>query len=110
MNNILVLFEVDTGAAVIIMSHSSYKQYLPHVKLNSTEIGLQTYTAEHEGTGQSTSPSDIWRVQGNTDVCCRGGRSKPDGLQLVTTHLLGLEEPRGANGQEWSAVLIKDPR
>ena len=46
MNNTLVPFEVDIGAAVNIMSHSSYKQYLPHVKLNSTEIGLQTYTAE----------------------------------------------------------------
>ena len=46
VNNTLVPFEVDTGAAVSIMSHSSYKQYLPHVKLNSTEVGLQTYTAE----------------------------------------------------------------
>ena len=46
LNSTLVPFEVDTGAAVSIMSHSSLKQYLPYVKLNSTEIGLQTYTAE----------------------------------------------------------------
>lgn len=34
------------GAAVTIMSYSLVKQDLPHVKLNSTKIELQTYTAE----------------------------------------------------------------
>ena len=46
LNNELVPFEVDTGAAVTIMSHSSFKQYLPQVKLVNTEVALQTYTAE----------------------------------------------------------------
>ena len=46
LNNELVPFEVDTGATVSIMSHSSFKQYLPQVKLVNTEVALQTYTAE----------------------------------------------------------------
>ena len=46
LNNELVPFEVDTGAAVTIMSHSSFKLYLPLVKLVNIEMALQTYTAE----------------------------------------------------------------
>ena len=46
LNNTLVPFEVDTGVAISIMPDSSFKQYLPYVKLNSTETRLQTYTAE----------------------------------------------------------------
>ena len=45
MNNILVPFEVDTSAAVSIMSQF-IRTIFTSVKLNSTEIGLQTYTAE----------------------------------------------------------------
>ena len=42
LNNIMIVvpFEVDTGAAVTIMSNSLFKQYLPHQKLNSTQIKL----------------------------------------------------------------------
>ena len=46
LNNVLVSFEVDTGVAVTIMSHCSFKQYLPQVHLGNTEVALQTYTAE----------------------------------------------------------------
>ena len=46
LNNELVPFEVDTRAAVTIMSHSSFKQYLLQVKLVNVEVALQTYTAE----------------------------------------------------------------
>ena len=46
LNNSQVPFEVDTGAAVTIMSHHSFKQYLPQVHLDNTEVTLQTYTAE----------------------------------------------------------------
>ena len=46
LNNALVSFEVDTRAAVTIMSHCSFKQYLPQVHLDNTEVTLQTYTAE----------------------------------------------------------------
>ena len=46
LNNELVPFEVDTGAVGTIMSLSSFKQYLPQVKLVNTEVALQTYTAE----------------------------------------------------------------
>ena len=46
LNDALVPFKVDTGAAVTIMSHSSFKQYLPQVNLDDAEVALQTYTAE----------------------------------------------------------------
>ena len=77
MNNTLIPFEVDTGVAVSIMSHNSYKQYLPHVKLNSTEIGLQTYIAEPVKVLGEAQVHVIYirRVQGYTEVvCCRGGQ------------------------------------
>ena len=37
LNSTLVPFEVDTGAAVSIMSHSSLKQYLPNLYSGTNE-------------------------------------------------------------------------
>ena len=46
LNSALVPFIVDTGVAVTIMSHHSFKQYLPQLHLDETELTLQTYIAE----------------------------------------------------------------
>ena len=46
LNNALVPFTVNTGAVVTIMSHSSFQHYLAQVKLDNTEVALQTYTAK----------------------------------------------------------------
>ena len=46
LNGTEVPFNVDTGAAVSIMSHSSMQQFLLQATLNTTKVTLQTYTAE----------------------------------------------------------------
>ena len=46
LNNALIPFKMDAWAVVTIMSYSSFQQYLARVKLDNTEMALQTYTAE----------------------------------------------------------------
>ena len=46
LNHAFVPFQADTGAAVTIKSHSSFKEYLPQVILDNIEVALQTYKAE----------------------------------------------------------------
>ena len=42
----LYLLKWTQGLVITIMSHSSFKQDLPQVKLDNTEVALQTYIAE----------------------------------------------------------------
>ena len=84
LNNAFVPFKVNTGAVVTIMSYSSFQQYLARVKLDNTEVALQTYTAE------------LVKVLGEAtvQVTFKWNRSKSDGLKMVTTYPLGLEQLR----------------
>ena len=41
-----MLFEVDTGAAVTIISQCTRQKFLPHVCLKPSQVTLQTYTAQ----------------------------------------------------------------
>ena len=38
--------EVDTGAAVYLISYRKLKQVLPRIKVNKTSVVLRTYTSE----------------------------------------------------------------
>ena len=63
LNHPFVPFEVDRGAEITIMSHSSFKQCLPQIYLDNTEVVLQTYTAEPMkvlGEVTSYSSGEIW--------------------------------------------------
>ncbi len=42
-----LLMEVDTGAAVSIISHARYKQLFAHVPLEGARVKLKTYTGEN---------------------------------------------------------------
>ena len=46
LNNKSVDMEVDTGAAVSLMSEATQKKLFPQAKLQKTTLRLQTYTAE----------------------------------------------------------------
>ncbi len=47
LNQQYLLTEVDTGAAVSIISHASYKQLFAHVPLEGAQVKLKTYTGEN---------------------------------------------------------------
>lgn len=42
-----LLMEVDTGAAVSIISHATYKQLFAHLPLEGVRVKLKTYTGEN---------------------------------------------------------------
>ena len=46
LNGTSLDMEVDTGAAVSLMSEATQKRLFPQVKLQKTTMKLQTYTAE----------------------------------------------------------------
>ena len=46
LNGTEVPFDVDTGTAVSIISHSSIQKFLPQATLNTTKVILQTCTSE----------------------------------------------------------------
>ena len=46
IDEVMVLMEVDTGAAVTLMSKETQKSLFPKVKLQKPKVRLQTYTAK----------------------------------------------------------------
>jgi len=46
INGQSLLMEVDTGPAVSLISQETWQKSFPQVKLNSSAVVLQTYTAE----------------------------------------------------------------
>ena len=46
IDEVVVLMEVDTGAAVTLMSEETQKSLFPKVKLQKPKVRLQTYTTK----------------------------------------------------------------
>ncbi len=67
--------ELDTGAAVSLISTETYDRILKHLPLCSTDIVLQTYTEQtlrpesvidvHENMGKQTAVLPLYVVQGD---------------------------------------------
>ena len=102
VNNQVVIMEVDTGAAVTIMSSKSFNSLFPRATSQETTFRLCTYMAkEIPILGQKSVNVQYGDYSGSHTVCSKGRWTMSLGERLAAAHTIRL-------GQYKSCVCDKE--
>ena len=99
-------FEVDTGAAVSLISLDTKQKFFKAVKLKDTSVALCTYTVE---SIRVLGTIQVQVKYGDTQVVChKRSWVNSNGPGLAPTHPSQLKEPWNWQNPRWVIVILRD--
>ena len=104
--------ELDTGAAVSIISERQLRRILPHINLQPSKTMLTTYSGEKASCGWGTSRNTVcWAKRNSISCCCCSERTQRDWLKCLNLTGRRLEpsiSPRSSSILTWRKSLYHE--